>query len=257
MSASAGWTGYPKGDNAKDLEGGYGGSASSSVTYQLALVSQSIRMGFVRKVYSILAVQLFVTFGIVSLFVTNESIKEAVQQNRGYYYSALGLNFAFLIALACCTNVARNYPTNYVCLAGFTLTEAYLVGTVSSYYDTDIVFLAVAITGAVFLGLTAFAWQTKVDFTAMSGGLFALLLVLIICGFMAIFVPGLRVVYAGLGAFVFALFIIYDTQLIIGGKHKKHQFSVDDYVFAALNLYIDVINLFLYILALLGGSKRK
>ena len=37
---------------------------------------------------------------------------------------------------------------------------------------------------------------------------------------------------------MFSLFIVYDTQLIIGGKHHSHQFSIDEYVFAALSLYI-------------------
>jgi len=161
----------------------------------------------------------------------------------------------FLIALACCQSVARKFPTNYICLAGYTLTEAYMVGVITSYYETDSVFLALAITGVMFLGLTAFAWQTKIDFTMHGGAMFALLLALIITGFMTIWIPGLRTVYAGIGAFVFSLFIIYDTQMIIGGRHKKVQFSVDDYVFAALNLYIDVVQLFLYILQLLNGKK--
>ena len=37
---------------------------------------------------------------------------------------------------------------------------------------------------------------------------------------------------------LFSLYLVYDTQLIVGGAHKKFQFSVDDYVFAALNIYL-------------------
>ena len=47
----------------------------------------------------------------------------------------------------------------------------------------------------------------------------------------------------------------YDTQLIVGGAHKKHQFGVDDYVFAALNIYLDIINLFLLLLQLLQDRR--
>lgn len=52
---------------------------------------------------------------------------------------------------------------------------------------------------------------------------------------------------------VFAFYIVYDTQLMLGswGGHKV-EFSVDDYVFAAINLYLDLINLFQYILELIG-----
>ena len=82
----------------------------------------------------------------------------------------------------------------------------------------------------------------------------ALLVILILCGILSIFIPALRIVYAGLGAFVFSAFIVYDTQLICGGKHRTYQFSVDDYVLAALSLYIDVVQLFLFLLSLLGGG---
>lgn len=40
--------------------------------------------------------------------------------------------------------------------------ESYLIGVVTSYYDTDVVFIAVGLTIGVFLGLTAFAYQTYV-----------------------------------------------------------------------------------------------
>ena len=64
-----------------------------------------------------------------------------------------------------------------------------------------------------------------------------------------------NMVYCAIGVLIFSMYVVYDTQLIVGGKHKKFQFSVDDYIFAALALYLDVINLFLYILALLGNNR--
>ena len=54
--------------------------------------------------------------------------------------------------------------------------------------------------------------------------------------------------YAMLGTVLFSCYIVYDTQLIVGGKHKRFQFTVDDYVLAAMNLYLDILNLFLLIL---------
>ena len=52
------------------------------------------------------------------------------------------------------------------------------------------------------------------------------------------------------GAIVMCLFIIYDTNNIM-----KH-FGVDDYVIAAIELYLDVVNLFRYMLILLSMSSR-
>jgi FtsH-binding integral membrane protein len=48
---------------------------------------------------------------------------------------------------------------------------------------------------------------------------------------------------------LFAGYVLYDTQLIIGNKSNK--FTEEDYILAAMNLYLDIINIFLEILKLL------
>lgn len=48
------------------------------------------------------------------------------------------------------------------------------------------------------------------------------------------------------------LYIIYDTQLILGKGEAS--LGIDDYIFAAMSLYIDIVQLFMYILQLLGNS---
>ena len=60
--------------------------------------------------------------------------------------------------------------------------------------------------------------------------------------------------YGSLGALVFSLYIVYDTQLMMGGKHK-YALSPEEYIFAALNIYLDVVQLFMYILMIVGGSR--
>jgi protein lifeguard len=59
----------------------------------------------------------------------------------------------------------------------------------------------------------------------------------------------LYVLYSSIGALVFSLYLVLDTQLLLGGKHK-YQISPEDYVIAALNIYVDVINIFLMLLSL-------
>lgn len=65
-----------------------------------------------------------------------------------------------------------------------------------------------------------------------------------------------QTIYATLGVCVFGIFLVYDTQLVVGGKHRAISFSSDDYIFAALNLYIDIVQLFLYLLRLFGNSRN-
>ena len=104
------------------------------------------------------------------------------------------------------------------------------------------------------LALSIYAWTTKTDFTVLGGLLFVALLCLPIVGFIGFIFDSkiLHLVYSYLGVLLFSIYIIYDTQLIIG-KHSN-MISEDDYVFAVLNLYLDIINLFLYILEILGSG---
>lgn len=118
------------------------------------------------------------------------------------------------------------------------------------------VLMAVGITAAVCLALTIFALQTKVDFTMMGGILLACMVVFMIFGFVAIFFKGkiITLVYASVGALLFSVYLIYDTQLMMGGDHK-YSISPEEYIFAALNLYLDIVNIFIYILTIIGASR--
>nr|ABD36126.1 glutamate receptor Gr3 [Bombyx mori] len=158
--------------------------------------------------------------------------------------------------MACCPDVRRKAPTNFIFLAIFTAAQSFLLGISASVYQADAVLMAVGITAAVCLGLTLFALQTKWDFTMMGGVLLCATIVLLVFGIVAIFVKGkvITLVYASLGALIFSIYLVYDTQLMMGGKHK-YSISPEEYIFAALNLYLDIINIFLFILTIIGASR--
>lgn len=215
------------------------------------------RQAFVRKVYTILSIQLLITFGFVALFTFSDSAKAFVQQNDALFFAAQGVSIFLIIVLSCCVGVARSHPWGLIFLFIFTLAESVIIGFLASFFDEIDVILAVGVTMLITFGLTLFACQTKYDFTGMGPYLFVILLVLILFGFVLIFVAESREVqllFAVLGVIVFSMFLVFDTQLVIGGAHKKFQFDVDDYVFAALNLYLDIINLLLYLLIIFGGG---
>jgi FtsH-binding integral membrane protein len=220
------------------------------------MMNKQVRQGFIAKVYGILCIQLAVTFGMVALF-QKQSIKDIVQNSRGMYYSAYVCTIAIILVLVCCGNSRRKYPLNYILLSAFTLCEGYMVATIASFYSSTAVVHAVATTFLLVVALTVYAWQTKYDFTTMGGILLAALFSFIIFGWIAAFMcvypcTTLSTVYACIGAFLFSCYLIYDTQLMVGGR--KHELSPDEYVFAALNLYLDIVMLFLYILSLFGNK---
>ncbi|KAH8416211.1 hypothetical protein KR222_011352 [Zaprionus bogoriensis] len=221
-----------------------------------AFDDQSIRRGFIRKVYIILMGQLLVTFGAVALFSFHEGTQKFARANGWLFWVALGTLLVTMLCMACCESVRRTTPTNFIFLGIFTVAQSFLLGVTASRYAPTEVLMAVGITAAVCLALTLFALQTKVDFTMCGGILLAFLVVFFIFGIVAIFVKGkiITLVYASFGALLFSVYLIYDTQLMMGGEHK-YSISPEEYIFAALNLYLDVVNIFIYILTIIGASR--
>lgn len=151
----------------------------------------------------------------------------------------------------------RQHPTNLVLMFAFTLAESVLVGAITAQYNTEVVVLAFGITAVVSLSLTAYALQTKYDFTASGGILFSALVTLLVASILAMFFPtnGLRLCIAAAGSLLFSCYIVYDVQLVAAGNHQV-KVSTDEYVLAAINIYLDVINLFIYMLRIVAASRR-
>ncbi|XP_064542592.1 protein lifeguard 1 isoform X1 [Drosophila montana] len=231
--------------------------ADAEADKSFAFDDQSIRKGFIRKVYLILMVQLLITFGFVSVFTFSKATQEWAMHNPALFWIALAVMLVTMICMACCESVRRKTPLNFIFLFLFTLAESFLLGIVAGQYQADEVLMAVGITAAVSLGLTLFALQTKYDFTMCGGVLVACLVVFIIFGIIAIFIPGqiIGLVYASLGALLFSVYLVYDTQLMLGGNHR-YAISPEEYIFAALNLYLDIINIFMYILTIIGLARN-
>ncbi|XP_019489105.1 PREDICTED: bax inhibitor 1-like, partial [Hipposideros armiger] len=213
----------------------------------------SIRRAFIIKVFLILSAQLVVTGSIISMFLFWMTLKSWVLENAWFTYAILPAFFVVLIVLACCGKLRRQVPANYILLGLFTILQGLLLGTISVFYKAEEVLWATAATALVTLSLTLFALQTKWDFTLLNGTLFVLLFVLIIYGILLIFIRSywLHLLYAGLGTMIFSLYLVMDVQLMVGGHHR-YNLDPEEYIFAALNIYLDIINLFFFILQLIG-----
>merc|ERR1719198_1576751 len=152
------------------------------------------------------------------------------------------------------------HPLNLALLGGFTLAMTYTVGVVCAMYYQNhmglVVLQALVLTAAVFVSLSTYVLVTKKDFSFLGGALFAGLIILIVWSLLNAFFDfglGGRMVFSLAGALLFVGFILYDTSLLM------HHLGPDDYIIAAVMLYLDVINLFLYLLEVLrmlqGGDN--
>lgn len=108
---------------------------------------------------------------------------------------------------------------------------------------------AALITTAVTLALTAYVYKTGKDFSRLGGFLFAGLIVVLLAAIAALFIPAMQAMVSAAGALLFSGFILYDTSRLVRGEE-------DNYVMAAVSMYLNVLNLFLSILQLLGLSSN-
>eukprot|EP01006_Ploeotia_vitrea_P021846 TRINITY_DN54258_c0_g1_i2.p2 TRINITY_DN54258_c0_g1~~TRINITY_DN54258_c0_g1_i2.p2 ORF type:complete len:261 (+),score=130.39 TRINITY_DN54258_c0_g1_i2:13-795(+) len=220
----------------------------------VAKANLQVRLGFIRKVYGIVTLQLLLSLVAVGIGLFNDTVKAYVQTHENFLYAIMGVTFGLMLVMTCFSGLMRSFPINVILLFFFTAFMSILLMAVTSFYDTRIVYQALIVTAFISIGLTAYTFQSDRDFSQMGTYLFVFLMVLVIGGVIRIFLPTtpvLDTVWACFGALVFSAYIVFDTFLIL------NKLGPDDYVFAALNLYLDVINLFLYILQILGGRGRK
>lgn len=208
-----------------------------------------IRQMFLRKVYSLLTLQIFGTVLVGFIIRSNKSIQMWCLENMWLYFVTIFAAIGFMIAAYI---KAKSYPVNLICLAGFTLCEAYGVGLVCSMVESNVVIQALLLTFIIFIGLTIFSFQTKYDFTQWQGILSISLWILIGMGFVMMFLPdssSANLIYSAGGAIIFSIYIIVDTQIIM-----KTAF-LDDEIVSTIKLYLDILNLFLFILRLLQSRN--
>ncbi|XP_006769688.1 PREDICTED: protein lifeguard 4 [Myotis davidii] len=206
-------------------------------------------LAFLRKVYTILSLQVLLTTVTSAFFLYFESIRTFVHESPAlilvFAIGSLGSIFALILN-------RHKHPLNLYLLFGFTLLEALSVACVVTFYDVYIILQAFVLTTAVFLGLTIYTLQSKKDFSKFGAGLFAVLWILFLSGILRLFFYSetVELVVAAVGALLFCGFIIYDTHSLM------HRLSPEEYVLAAINLYLDIINLFLHLLRLLEAAKK-
>ena len=220
-----------------------------------------VRKGFVVKTYGILLTQLAITCGFICLsFIgpINTEVRKLMTNDSPiilvFLIVFLIVTLVVAIVFGCCRETARTVPINYILLFSFTLCMSFYCLILACFFEPKDVVSASILTFGATVGLTIYAAKTNDDFTYCGAFLFALLLI-IVFSFILFWWVGYIIFYLVLGILVYSLYIIYDTQLIIG--NKTFQYNVDDYCLAALNLYIDIIYLFIRILQLIAILKGK
>ncbi|OAY55881.1 BI1-like protein [Manihot esculenta] len=214
-----------------------------------ACLENQLRWGFIQKVYGIVTTQVFATSAISSLLVFNPPAVNFLAQIP---YIVPGLFVAGLGSLYTMQRYERKYPQNLISLGVFTLIQGVTIGFCCSATDGRIVLEALGLTAAAFSSLTGYTfWAARrgKDFSFLGPILFPSLVTLAAASVLQIFFPlpsgPASLILSGAGAMLFLGYIVYDTDRLI------KYFDYDQHLTASLHLYLDVINLFLYIMRIL------
>ena len=210
---------------------------------------------FLMKIYGIVLFQFIIIFALVLIFQIRV-IKYYLHENIAFFWAFLGISIFVLIfpviLFICFPNVLKKVPYNYIILFTFTLFLAIFCAFIASFYHFHAVLGAITCIiaiciGSFCIGLFNKGDNSKVWYFILSS---AVCLVIHYC-ILAIIFRNYYIIFLLDTAFaiLYSIYIAFDTINI------KKNFSLDDYIAAAIILDIDIIRLFLILLRLFGSKN--
>lgn len=197
---------------------------------------------------------------LIGLAALHEPTRNYFQQSGPWFlYGALILGLSVFFILVCVESSRRSFPLNFILLSLLTLAYAFMAAVLSSRYETITVLLAFGTTALATFAIILLAKFSPFDMTTCGCGLCVLAILhmvaslLLIALIPAAYASTASLLIAGLGAFLVSLYLMYDLQLIMGGRSAE--LSPEEYILGAVILYIDIINLFQYMLILFGSRE--
>lgn len=234
----------------------YLGRAQMPVGARAAELDVGLR-AYMQKVFGLMGLGTAIT-GLVAYFTANSPAMLQMVYGTPLRYVVFFAPFAFILALSFGINRMRASTAQMVFwlfsgVMGLSLASVFLVYTGQSIVTTFFV------SSATFFGMALYGYTTKRDLTGWGSFLFMGLLGLIVASLIGFFIQSsaLQFAISVIGVLIFTGLTAYDTQKIkemyyagdsseIGGKKA---------VMGALALYLDFINLFLYLLRFLGDRR--
>lgn len=210
------------------------------------------RATLVRRTYGLVFLSIIVTVLGAAFAFTQPRLMAAVIQHPFITF------FAMFIPLIMAQRAAREFPKNLILTFLFTFIEGIYIApflAIAEQNSPGVVGQAAVLTLAAFGVLSLYAVMSKRDFSAWGSFFVVGLVVLIIASLINMFVASAAAALwiAAVGVLIFAGLLVFDTWRIV----RSGQYGQDDYVLAAVAIYLDLLNMFLFILSLLGGSRDR
>ena len=222
---------------------------------------------YTAKTFLLMFLGLAVTFGTALYLAGTYSgymlVRRALYATNGYIHLIL-LVAELAVAIGMTSMLHKISVTTagvcfflYAFLTGLTFSVLFMV------YDLATLIFAFALTALFFASMAIFGFVTDMDLARIRPILLGGLIFLIVANLVMYFIPILDVadqVICSIGLVIFLGYTAYDTQKL---RTYYEAFRVDDdmrtkaAIFSALQLYLDFVNMFLYLLRLLGKKNRR
>ena len=214
---------------------------------------------YLTRVYNWMALALFIT-GLVAYYAaTSEQVKNLIFTSKFIFY---GLIIGELLLVVYLSRAIQKISQNtaimvfllYAILNGLTMSVIFMIYTTSSIASTFY------ITAGTFGVMSLYGYYTKNDLTKIGNlammGLIGIIIASIVNMFFQNDMMGWIITY--LGVAIFVALTAYDTQKLkeIGANGFKNGESMEKIaIMGALTLYLDFINLFLFLLRIFGDRR--
>ena len=221
--------------------------------YGISSDSSALRHRVLRNTYWLLALSMIPT--VLGAWL-------GVQMKLTFFAGSPMIGFIVFMAIAFgffyAIEKTKHSATGVAVLLGFTffmgLMLSRLIGHILNFSNgASLIMTAFGGTAIIFAVMASVATTSKRDFSGMSSWLFAGVMVILLAGVANIFLqmPLLQVVISAIAVVIFSAYILYDVQRIINGGETN-------YISATLAIYLDLYNVFVHLLSLLGimGGER-
>ncbi|MGH7618999.1 MAG: Bax inhibitor-1/YccA family protein [Gemmatimonadaceae bacterium] len=210
------------------------------------------RAALVRRTYGLVFLSIIVTVLGAAFTLSQDAVMGAV---TAHPFIMLACMFVPLIMAQ---RYAREFPKNLILTFLFTFVEGVVIAPALYFANRaapGVVGQAAVLTLAAFGALSLYAVLSRRDFSAWGGffmvGLVVLIIASIINGFVGSATGGLWI--AAVGVMIFSGLLVFDTWRLL----RSGMYGPDDYVLAAVSIYLDLLNLFMLILQLLMGGRDR
>jgi len=197
------------------------------------------------------------TYALLSMTLIFSAVTAGVSMALNLPHPGIVLTLVGYFGLLFATAKFRNSSLGLLFVFALTGFMGYTLGPILTAYLSlanggQIVMTAMATTGVLFLGLSAYALTSRKDFSFMGGFLMAGILVAFVAGLGAVFfeIPALSLAVSASFVLLMAGLILYETSNIIHGGETN-------YIMATVTLYVAIFNLFTSLLHLLGFMNAQ